>query len=75
MEGLRLDPVRGDTADPDVGVLSDQDIEEAVRAGEARRQAVRSGPASAFPGKSNDMATIPEAGQHQRSADAKQRQR
>lgn len=37
MEGLRFRPGHGDTADPDVRLLSERDIDEAVRAGEARR--------------------------------------
>lgn len=36
MERLRFDPGNGDTADPDVRVLSDKDINDAIRAGEAR---------------------------------------
>lgn len=36
MEGLRFDPGHGDTADPDVRLLSETDIDDAVRAGETR---------------------------------------
>lgn len=34
MEKLHFTPGRGDTADPDVRILSDKDLEEAVKAGE-----------------------------------------
>lgn len=36
MEGLRFIPGHGDTADPDVRILSDRDLQDAVRAGEMR---------------------------------------
>lgn len=36
MEGLRFIPGHGDTADPDVRLLSDRDLQDAVRAGEMR---------------------------------------
>jgi len=36
MEGLRFTPGQGDTADPDQRMLSDNDLEEAMKQGEAR---------------------------------------
>lgn len=36
MEKLRFTPGQGDTADPDVRILSDKDLEEATKAGEQR---------------------------------------
>lgn len=43
MERLHFQPGAGDTADPDVRVLSDADLEHAVREGRERERAARGG--------------------------------